>query len=622
MEVLPGRPLDNTSKILQWMEEARRDNVELIVFPEMAIPGYLLGDEWEHEAFLRECEACANEVRAASTGLIAVFGSVGLDWNRRNEDGRVRKYNAVFVAESGEFKGPEGGPCNFVVKTLLPNYRVFDDSRHFHDLRKLALERGESVHDMIRPVRTNRLSLGCMLCEDTWDMDYGISPLAALARTGCDLLINVSSSPYTLNKNHKRHRVFSRRMHELKRPLIYVNNVGIQNNGKTILTFDGSSCIHDSDGGIITSGEPFAETQLTFDIPLPSGTPFGKPALLRDDGIDDLARSILYGTRKTMDLLGVSRVAVGVSGGIDSAVVASLYSRILKPSDLLLVNMPGTYTSRTTRNLAVNLADNLNCLYTEIPIEESMHLTRRQLDHLQIQNRTGTLRETLQLSSLNLENIQARDRSSRVLAAVASAFGGVFTCNANKSEVTVGYTTLYGDLGGYLANIADLWKIEVYQLARHLNANVFGREVIPTGSINIMPSAELSAAQDVDKGMGDPLKYPYHDRLFKSWVEWWNRVTPQEILEWYIEGHLEEKLEYDKKVSDLFKTAEDFISDLEKWWALYQGMGLAKRIQAPPILAVKRRAFGFDHRESQMGVRYTRKYQELRKTLLQKSNDS
>lgn len=619
MEVLPGRPVENTSRILECIDDARRDKVELIVFPEMAVPGYLLGDEWEREAFLKECETCANEIRAASAGLIAVFGSVGIDWDRKNEDGRVRKYNAVFVAESGQFKGPEGGPYDFTIKTLLPNYRVFDDSRHFHDLRKLALETGRPVDDLIRPVRTDRVSLGCMLCEDTWDMDYGVSPLATLARSGSDLLINVSSSPYTLNKNHKRQRVFSNRMRELKRPLIYVNNVGIQNNGKTILTFDGSSCIYDSNGGAVPAGEPFAETQLTFDIPISSGAAFGKPPPLPNDGIGDLTRAIMYGTRKTMDLLGVSRIVVGISGGIDSAVVASLYSRIVDPADLLLVNMPGEYTSSTTRNLAADLSDSLDSLFTEIPIAGSVRHTGEQLDNLEIRNSRGTLRERLQLSGLNMENIQARDRSARILAAVASAFGGVFTCNANKTEATVGYTTLYGDLGGYLANIADLWKTEVYELAHHLNANVFGKEVIPAGSIEIVPSAELSAAQDVDKGLGDPLAYAYHDRLFKSWVEWWNRVTPQEILDWYIRGDLERKIEYDGKLSDLFESAEDFVADLERWWNLYQGMGVAKRIQAPPILAVKRRAFGFDHRESQMGARYTREYRLMKEKLLHKS---
>ena len=249
-----------------------------------------------------------------------------------------------------------------------------------------------------------------------------------------------------------------------------------------------------------------------------------------------------------------------------------------------------------------------------------MKLTIDQVDNLKLISPTGTVQQTLKLSDLNIENIQARDRSSRILAAVASAFGGAFTCNANKAEATIGYTTLYGDLGGYLANIADLWKTEVYQLANYLNEHIFKREVIPRGSIDIVPSAELSAAQNVDEGKGDPLVYNYHDLLFKSWVERWNRATPEDNLNWYVQNRLEKELGFNDKITNLFSSPEEFITDLERWWNLYQGMGIAKRIQAPPILAVKRRAFGFDHREAQMGPRYTRAYLKLRNTVLKQKS--
>jgi NAD+ synthase (glutamine-hydrolysing) len=202
---------------------------------------------------------------------------------------------------------------------------------------------------------------------------------------------------------------------------------------------------------------------------------------------------------------------------------------------------------------------------------------------------------------------------------VAASAGGVFTCNANKSELTVGYSTLYGDLGGYLANIADLWKGEVYALARHLNDKVFGRPVIPEGIFTVTPSAELSAAQNVDEGKGDPIQYPYHDCLFRSWVERWDRATPEDILDWYAAGELEQRLEYAGRVSDHFPDTGTFIADLERWWNQYQGMGVAKRIQAPPVLGVKRRAFGFDHRESQLGTRYTTRYQDLKDRLLKET---
>jgi NAD+ synthase (glutamine-hydrolysing) len=251
-----------------------------------------------------------------------------------------------------------------------------------------------------------------------------------------------------------------------------------------------------------------------------------------------------------------------------------------------------------------------------VPIDESVNRTRAQVDGLRVRGLRGTRERILRVSGGILENIQARDRSSRILAAVSAAFGGVFTCNANKSEAAVGYTTLYGDLSGYFANLADVWKTEVYQLAEYLNRSVYGAEAIPPGAFTLTPSAELSAEQNVDRGQGDPIVYPYHDRLFASWVEWWNRTTPEEILAWYAEGVLEQKIGYEGRLSDLFPGPAQFIADLERWWVLYQGLGLAKRIQAPPVLALKRRAFGFDHRESQMGARYTARYRKLRARLL------
>ncbi len=614
MEVLPGRPRENTAKILSAVESAKKDGVGLLVFPEMAIPGYLLGDEWERGAFLRECEACGEKVKDASIGLTVMFGNVGLDWQRKNEDGRVRKYNALFVAESGRFVGPEGGPYPFVIKTLMPNYREFDDSRHFYDTRKLSAELGRNLADLIAPVPTASGRIGAVLCEDSWDMDYAVSPLQVLGGKGVDFVVNASCSPFTFNKNNKRNRVFAAAARRLQRPLVYVNNVGIQNNGKTVFTFDGASCIYDGQGNPVETLAPFAEGVMDFALPVGGTGAVAVPSVVREDDTAVLYEAIRYGTEKFMKACGVERVVVGASGGIDSAVVAAIYSRILPPDRLLLVNMPSRFNSPTTINLARELAKNLGCGYIEIPIEDSVKLTRAQVDGVEARWPDGVKR--LALTDFLLENVQARDRSSRVLAAVAASFGGVFTCNANKSEMTVGYTTLYGDLGGWLANLADLWKGEVYAIGRHLNDKVLGRAVIPEGSFAIVPSAELSSAQAVDEGKGDPLIYPYHDCLFRAWVEDWNRVTPEEILEWYLEDTLESHIGYPGKVKELFPTPRQFIADLERWWNHYQGLGIAKRIQAPPVLAVKRRAYGFDHRESQMGPRYTSRYEDLKRRVL------
>lgn len=613
LEVRPGRPVENLRRMIAHVADARQAGVDLVIFPELAIPGYLIGDAWEHNAFLRECEQCGERLRAASEGLVIVFGNVAMDWQRRNEDGRVRKYNALFVAEDGHFRGPADGPYPFVIKTLLPNYREFDDRRHFTDLRGVAVERHQPIEALLRPVVTRRATLGGLLCEDAWDADYGVSPLALLGATNADLFINISASPFTLNKNHKRNRVFAAHAERLGRPLLYVNQVGIQNNGKTVYTFDGASCVYDGHGGHLECHPLFEETTLTLEVPIGSPLHLAAPATpWREDHIGTAADALLAGTRAFMRQCGVERVVVGLSGGIDSAVAAALYRRLLPPDRVLLVNLPSRHNSATTRGLAREVATRLDCLYAELPIEESVALTRRQIDGLAVATPEGGHRRTLTLAPLAMENVQARDRASRLLAALAAAFEGVFTCNANKSELTVGYTTLYGDLGGFLANIADLWKSEVYALAAHLNDRVFGRVIIPPGVMTVTPSAELSADQNVDRGQGDPLVYPYHDALFRTWVEWWERVTPEENLEWYLEGSLAERIGYTGDLAVLFPTPAAFIADLERWWNQYQGMGVAKRIQAPPVLGIKRRVFGFDHREAQLGPTYSERYTTLK----------
>jgi NAD+ synthase (glutamine-hydrolysing) len=611
LEVLPGRPEANTRRMLDAVAQARADGVALVAFPELAVPGYLLGDMWDRPAFLRACEACGERLREASQGIIVVFGNVAVDWEKRGEDGRVRRYNALFFAENGRFCVSAVTRLPFVAKTLLPNYRCFDDARHFFDTRRLALEHGTTPDRMIEPMHTSLGLIGGLLCEDAWDADYAFSPAKILARKGARFLINASCSPFTGDKNHKRNRVFNQLACDTGLPLLYVNAVGVQDIGKTVYLFDGASCVYDGHGNAVQAGPPFEEAVATVALPA-GGAAFGEPVAPRRDGAAALAQALECGVRGLMRRLGIRRVVVGISGGIDSALTAALYSRIVAPEDLLLLNLPGPFSSQTTRGLARALAEALGGRYAEVPITAAVELTRGQIDQLPLTGPGGTPAGTLTLGALDLENIQARDRGGRVLAAAAAAFGGVFTCNANKAEITVGYGTLYGDICGWLAALGDLWKEQVYAVARHLNAEGFDRPVIPEGIFTVTPSAELNAAQAVDEGKGDPLIYPYHDKLFRAWVERWERATPEDILEWYAAGELEGRIGYAGKVAALFPDAHAFVADLERWWNLYQGLAVAKRLQAPPVLAVSRRAFGFDHREAQLGPWLSDRYRELR----------
>ena len=620
MRVIPGHPSRNTETMLRMITKAKQQDADLVVFPEMAIPGYLLGDTWEQTSFLEDCEECGREIIAASKEVAVIFGNVAVDWTKKNNDGRVRKYNAFFTAQDGRLVAPDAMPYPFAVKTLMPNYREFDDTRHFFSLQKLAKELGVATEHLISPVRLSahdrEYAFGCLLCEDGWSDDYGLSPMKILReKDRPDFFVNISSSPYTLGKNAKRHRVFSRLAAEADAPLFYVNNVGVQNNGKTVYTFDGSNAAYDARGVLRLSGSPYEEAIYVFDLETLSER---KPVTIAEEPeAAYIFRALSYGVRLFLESIGMKRVVVGASGGIDSAVAAALYARVLPPENLLLVNMPSVYNSETTKGLARRLAENLGCRYATIPIQPSVELTIRQLESATVENLFDGTTEHLSVSSFMAENIHARDRSARVLAGLAAAFGGGFTCNANKAETTVGYSTLYGDQSGFLSALADLWKYQVYDLARYLNESVYKREVIPQETIDIVPSAELSDQQNVDKGQGDPLRYPYHDYLFRSFVERWQKATPQDILEWYAEGTLEKELGCAPGlVAKYFPTEKDFIDDLERWWNQFSGLAVAKRIQAPPVLAVSRRAFGFDHRESQNGPYYTKKYKTLKAKLL------
>ncbi|MBP2653702.1 MAG: hypothetical protein H6Q73_1271 [Firmicutes bacterium] len=621
LEVIPGRPDLNTATMMALIEKARSQQAHIIIFPEMAIPGYLLGDTWEQRAYLRECEEFGRQVIAASTGLSVIFGNVGVDWEKRGNDGRVRKYNALFTAQNGRLCSTDKSPYPFCIKTLHPNYREFDDTRHFYSLRKLAQDMGKSIGELLQPINITidgkLFKIGGILCEDGWSDDYSFDPLAALHAKGpLDLVVNISSSPFTLGKNNKRNRVFSKQARVTGVPLAYVNNVGLQNNGKTVYTFDGSSSLYDAQGNIVAQCPSFQPDLKIVDIG--SNANASTAVIIPEtQEIGSIYQALTYGVNNFMQQIGMKKVVIGVSGGIDSAVNAALFTCAVGPENILLANMPSIYNSQTTKGLSEKLASNLGCQYTIIPIQETVNHTVSQITTSPIIDLKTGQESKLAVSSFMTENIQARDRSGRILAGLSAAFGGGFTCNANKTELTVGYSTLYGDQAGFIAAIGDLWKHQVYALGQYLNAHIFQSEVIPQGIFDIVPSAELSSEQAVDEGKGDPLIYPYHDYLFRSFMEWWNRATPEDILTWYAADELDKQLGCKIGLTkQIFATPEDFIRDLERWWKLYTGMGVAKRIQAPPILAISRRAYGFDHREAQNPPYFTSAYRKLKSKLL------
>jgi len=622
LNVHPGDPRRNVQSMERCISQAKEQHCHIIVFPELSIPGYLIGDIWDQPDYIRECVRFGERIRALSDRITIFFGNVACDETRLNPDGRQRKYNALFVAQNGQFIGPERSPYPYYIKTLMPNYREFSDTRYFTSLLQVSQERHLFPEDLISPITLTfsggqTLRVGPLICEDSWDDNYPFKPMQYLHDNyPLDVFINISNSPFTLGKTQRRHRLFGKSIGQFNVPALYVNCTGIQNNGKNIYTFDGASGAYGKDGSLHYECPLFHEELAILDFDETSHT-FVSPQKQnhQEEEVADICHSLQYGIRSFMENAGLSKVVLGVSGGIDSAVNAALYASILPKENILLVNMPSVYNSSMTKDLAQQLADHIGCYYTVIPVQDSLELTRKQFRKAPLlQN--GEEKGHLALTSFIEENIQARDRSSRILAAAAAAFGGVFTCNANKAESSVGYATLYGDHAGFLAATADLWKHQVYALARYLNDVVFQREVVPQGSIDIVPSAELSASQDITKGQGDPIVYPYHDYLFRAMVERWQRVTPETILTWYAEGTLEKQIGCSVNVRDVFPTAKAFIDDLERWWRLLSGFAVAKRIQSPPVLSISRRSFGYDLREAQLKPYYTTRYEELKQTLL------
>ena len=608
-----------------FIAKAKAARCDIVVFPELAIPGYFIGDIWDQPDYIDECVRFGEEIRDLSQGMAIIFGNVAKETDRVNLDGRTRKYNAMFIAYNGQWLSPARSPYPFYIKTLLPNYREFSDIRYFTSLIEVAQERHAFPEDFLSPVQISfddgrKFRIGPLICEDSWDENYPFKPMHYLGKMyDIDLFVNISNSPFTFGKSQRRHRLFGQAIDKIHCPAVYVNCTGIQNNGKNIYTFDGASSTYQKDGSHHSACKPFTEELLLVDFDETTQT-FTSPSQVQPEKsqIEDIYDSLHYGLKHFMDAIGVHKVVIGVSGGIDSAVNAALYATVLPPEDILLVNMPSCYNSDTTKSLAKELADNIGCLYTVIPVQDSLELTRKQFRET-VLHQGEKEKGSLALTSFIEENIQARDRSSRILAAAAASFGGVFTCNANKAETSVGYATLYGDSAGYLAATADLWKHQVYELAHYLNDEVFGRHVVPQGSIDIVPSAELSNKQDITKGQGDPLIYPYHDYLFAAFVERWQRATPESILTWYLDGTLEKNIGCTVDVHQLFPTAKEFIDDLERWWRLLSGFAVAKRIQSPPILSISRRPFGNDLREAQLTPYFTTRYLELKERVLSES---
>lgn len=603
MRVIPGRPDINAAHVIKEIELASKRAVDIIVFPELCTSGYLIADKFEDAYFIEDVKYFNQKiVEAVPDNLVAIFGSVIVSPGK-GEDGRQKMHNAAIIAQNKKQLG-------YVVKTLQPHYRYFDDDKHLFSARKIAEESAElyrrtkrtkgiencSVHDLLKVYKLKTsigtVPIGIGVCEDLWKDDYALNPAKILAEKGAKLLIAISASPWGWQKNRKRHQVIKNLIDEIKVPIIYVNNTGCQNNGDNIINFDGVSTIYDNNGNIVHEVEPyFSGTQdVVFGDSL-KPTP-EKP----QNDTRELYLGIRTAVKSMLELMPEKnrQVVIGLSGGVDSATMAGLMVDILGPHKVHLINMPYEYSDPNIQNIAKKIASGLGTKLEIKPIKEIVEAICQQAG--------------IEKGTLAHQNIQARSRME-ILAAETQKLGGVFTCNANKTEIAFGYGTLDGDMRGWLIPFGDLVKREVRQLAQYLNDEVFKKEIIPQECIDQIPSAELENNQKDPFDYGYPTRRGYHDEWVRAVTEF--RWNPEKFLEMYIDGRLEGELKLESgTLKRLFPTPQDFIEDLERCWRMFNN-AFFKRVQAPPIIIVSRRAFGRDLEESMLSPHYTQRYLEL-----------
>jgi len=519
----------NSARILSLAEQAKRLGADLAVFSELCICGYLPLDLLERPAFIQRNHETLNRI-AAQMPLPAIVGYAG----RVNPDlqraGKSIANKAALIHE--------GRVVFEQSKMLLPTYDVFDESRYFqpgdrHYVYGLAQEQ-----------------LGITICEDVWNDKtfwaspmYPRDPVGELINQGTSILINISASPFTIDKRFLRLGMLRSIALHHKRPVIYVNQVG----GNDSLIFDGASTAFTATGKIAAQAKAFEDDLVLFDTITGQGDVHDQPS----DEIAYSYQALVMGTRDYVRKCKFSKAIVGLSGGVDSAVVASIAVAALGTSNVLGVSMPGPFSSEGSKSEAQALARNLNIEFLTIPIGSVFESYKHALAPAFADRAPDTTEE----------NIQARIRGNYLMA-LSNKFGSMVLSTGNKSENAVGYCTLYGDMAGGLAVISDVPKLMVYELARYINRE---REVIPQSTIDKPPSAELRPDQ---KDTDSLPPYDVLDRILKAYIE--EVKCPEEIA---IETGIDLKLVRD--IASLVDRNE------------------YKRKQAAPGLKITSRAFGF-----------------------------
>ena len=547
----------NVARMVAAAQQAAREQADLIVFSELSLCGYYPGDMLEETGFQQRIEAGLAALQQASAALPQLHWVVGAPTPARGPGKRL--HNSLLVLQGGTVRLQ-------YAKQLLPTYNIFDERRHF-----------EPGPDVAKVLRIGHAQVGLLVCEDGWNdhgADYVTNPFERMRDAAPDLVVSINASPSHIGKREQRHQIFggSSRRHGL--PILYVNQVG----GHDQVVYDGASFAAEPEAGIVFEAPRFVEDVRT--LQFEDGRFFtaegARPAPVPQQGLptmDFYRQQIVLGLSDYARRCGFTQVVVGSSGGIDSALTLALAAEALGPGNVVGITMPSRYSSSGSVDDSVALCHNLGVQLFTHPIAELVAGYARQFE-----TSFGP-----PLAGLPLENLQARIRGT-VLMEYSNAFGHLLLTTGNKSEISVGYCTLYGDTNGGLGLLGDLYKTEVFALARHVNEHA-GRELIPQAIIDKEPSAELAPGQrDVDSLP----PYPVLD----------------EVLKLLIEG--------DRLSSAEHAAAQAFVAQLqqeEAGRALVQRVRMMvarneyKRRQAPPIVRVRARAFG-SGRQMPIAARY------------------
>ncbi|MFQ3589874.1 MAG: NAD+ synthase [Chloracidobacterium sp.] len=489
INTMVGAFVSNAAKIRQYAMRAAAQGARLVVFPELTIPGYPPLDLLDRPAFIaRNLAALDDLVRFSATVDAALL--VGFVAENPDDFGKPL-YNAVALLEGGELQAIR-------YKTLLPTYDVFDEARHFE-----PSERREVI-------TWHGHRLGVCICEDAWNSRefwdthlYDIDPVRELAEQGAQVIINVSASPFHRGKRPLRQAMLAHHAATFQVPVILVNQVG----GNDSLVFDGRSLVLDAQGELVLEAKAFEEDLRVIDLANLPATITPRPA----DEISDIHDALVLGVKDYLAKCGFQQAVIGLSGGIDSAVTAAIAVRALGREHVLGVAMPSKYSSQHSLDDAAELARNLGIAFQVVPIEPAVGAMTQML----------TPAFGFAPHGVTEENLQARLRGVTLMA-FSNQQGALVLTTGNKSELAVGYCTLYGDMCGGLAVISDVPKTDVYRLAAYINRH---QTVIPTHTITKPPSAELRPDQ---KDQDSLPPYDVLDAILERYIERYQSI--EEII--------------------------------------------------------------------------------------------